>query len=166
MREDFIQFHVRRALQSEGWILLAGQYPNGSDDHLPTLNVVDPAFARDESPEPRRHSLNKLVPDLVAVMRDRLLVIEMKPHYDREDEQKLITLMDDKRGEFDEALAKLLTISGSNLLSNHLNFIPCLAFDVISQYPTNERFCYLLVDESARVSLLSPSRLVQEFNNV
>ena len=35
-----------------GWRLIAGQYPGGSDDELPALNIVDPTVARDNSPIP------------------------------------------------------------------------------------------------------------------
>lgn len=67
--------------------LLLGNSPGGSDDS-PPLNVVDPALARDSRPDLRRHSRNKFVPDLVASNEQTMFVIEMKPSYSANDEQK------------------------------------------------------------------------------
>ena len=76
LREDAIHLTIRKELKKRGWKLIAGEYPNGSDDELHSLKVVDPFFARDESPDHRRHSINKLVPDLVAYKDSSFLIIE------------------------------------------------------------------------------------------
>lgn len=67
--EGHIHIVMRKFLKSNHWLLIAGDYPGGSDHELFPLNVVDPAVARDHSPDPSRHSLGKIVPDLVALIR-------------------------------------------------------------------------------------------------
>src|SRR5687768_6366922 len=107
LREDIIHFYMRRDLRARGWELLGGQYPNGSDDELPAFSVMDPLLARDRSPDHRRHSLNKVVPDLVARNGGLVLVVEAKPTYDREDELKLIALRDLRGYDFWSTVAPL-----------------------------------------------------------
>src|SRR5688572_15311634 len=97
MREDLIHVAVRRVLRNNGWSLVAGQYPNGSDDELPPLNIVDPLVACDDSPDPRRHSLDKLVPDIVAGNGRLLIIAEHKPRYFPDDAIKLSDLIETKR---------------------------------------------------------------------
>src|SRR5260370_4447756 len=109
MREDLIHVAIRRFLAAQKWTLLAGQYPDGSDD-LPALNIVDPTVARDQSPDPRRHSANKLVPDLVAYKGRIMPLIEMKPRYSEEDEAKLIDLLFNRRASLLLALEAFLTV--------------------------------------------------------
>jgi hypothetical protein len=95
--ESTIHRAVRDFLRGHGWLLVAGQFPDGSDDELPTLNVMDPEVARDGSPDPRRHSRGKLVPDLVALKGRLLLIIEIKPRHSRSDREKLLNLLGSRR---------------------------------------------------------------------
>lgn len=156
MREDFIHYYVRRYLLSTGWALLAGQYPNGSDD-LPALNVVDPQVARDRSPDPRRHSKDKLVPDLVSLLDERLLVIEMKPSFDAADAVKLLRMRDDRRADFDRALLQLADRRHVTLPPlPSLRFIPVLAFQAGTPAPRLADFCYLRVDGAGLVAMEGP----------
>lgn len=91
--EGHIHLAMRRVLRDQGWLLVAGEFPGGSDHELYPLNVVDPSVARDRSPDPRRHSLGELIPDLVA-LRDRDLFIgEAKLRYDVGDREKLEMLV-------------------------------------------------------------------------
>jgi hypothetical protein len=162
LREDAIHYHARRGLELLDWRLLAGQYPNGSDDELPCLSVVDSRLARDRSPDPRRHSLNKLVPDLLAVRRNLLMVIEMKPGYNPADELKLIELMTTRRNEFDEAFARLSTQQNWGLDPADLVFLPCLGFSEGTKYPARPDFCYLTIDGSHRMRLIPNGTLEEE----
>jgi hypothetical protein len=98
---------VRTQLRSDGWKLVAGQFPGGSDDELSPLNIVNPAVARDGSPDPRRHSLGKLVPDLVALSDSVLLLIEAKIGYSEEDLQKLLEMLGPRREDLLRALREL-----------------------------------------------------------
>lgn len=147
MREDYVHFFVREFLKAEGWRLLAGQYPNGSDDELPILNIVDPNLARDQSPDPRRHSQNKLVPDLIALKHNKVIVVELKPRFDRGDEVKLLHILHDRRVDFLHAFAALLRRAGVQLPwpLRELLFIPILGFASPKQYPRRHGFAYLLV---------------------
>lgn len=91
--EGHIHVAMRDILQRLGWKLIAGEYPGGSDHHLYPLNVVDPAVACDRSPDPRRHSLGELVPDLVALRSRELIIAEAKVRYDERDRRKLEMLI-------------------------------------------------------------------------
>lgn len=149
MREDYIHFYVRQALKEAGWTLIAGQYPNGSDDELPCLNVIDPVLARDNSPDHRRHSMNKLVPDLVAAKAQNILVVEMKPAYDSGDEDKLMNLLTERRAHFVFCLSTLLQKRGLKLEGDiyAMRIIPCLGFSRPKRYPRKAGFTYFYVND-------------------
>lgn len=151
-REDFIHFQVRNLLKQHSWILLAGQYPNGSDDEVPSLNIMDPELARDKSPDHRRHSKNKLVPDLVAQKGYKILVVEMKPKYSSEDEYKLFEMIHNRRNDFLTSLNALIEtrkVETNSYPLEKLVVVPALGFSSISQYPRNEKICYFLVENSS-----------------
>jgi hypothetical protein len=104
--EGHIHVAMRNILRGAGWTLVAGEFPGGSDHDLYPLNVVDPAVARDRSPDPRRHSLGELVPDLVALKGRKLIVAEAKVRYDEGDRQKLDSLLGVHLDRFWAALEK------------------------------------------------------------
>ena len=94
--EGLIHLCMRDFLNRQGWQLIAGEYPGGSDHELYPLNVVDPALARDESPDPRRHSLGEQIPDLVALRNRDLFIGEAKLQYDDGDRAKLASLVSER----------------------------------------------------------------------
>ena len=95
--EGLIHIFMREFLSQQGWQLIAGEYPSGSDHQLYPLNVVDPVLARDRSPDPRRHSFGELIPDLVALRNRNLLIVEAKLGYDDDDRTKLDSLLSERR---------------------------------------------------------------------
>lgn len=99
-REDYIHLKLRSHLKSIGFRLIAGQYPNGSDDELHILTI------RVAGDVPRSYHLNSFVPDLIAMSeKDMLiLIIEIKPKRSISDEEKLLTLLSDYRNETITAL--------------------------------------------------------------
>lgn len=146
MREDLVHLAVRGALKSAKWTLIAGQFPNGSDDELMTLSVTDPSLARDNSPDHRRHSLNELVPDLLACKSHIILIIEMKPEYSPDDERKLKLLLESRIDDFRRALREFDSrYKKLSLPVDQFIFVPCLGFDSRERYPANENFCYFEV---------------------
>lgn len=155
LREDLIHSAVREYLKRHGWHLIAGQYPDGSDDELPSLNIMDPLLARNHSPDHRRHSKNKLVPDLVAHKNNKVLIIEMKPDYQRGDEAKLLELIDNRREDLLSALRDLVSARNVRLPEpiEELTFIPCLGFSHGSRYKPNSRLCYFLVSDLETISV-------------
>ena len=104
--EGDVHFYMRAWLKRQRWQLVAGEYPGGSDHDLYTLNVVDPTVARDNSPDPRRHSLGELIPDIVALRGRKLLIGEAKPRYDDGDRAKLVYLLGERRSDLLAALRK------------------------------------------------------------
>jgi hypothetical protein len=146
--EGDIHLAVRKFLRETGWRLIAGQFPGGSDDDLPALAIMDPTVARDHSPDPRRHSSNKLVPDLVALKEKTLLVAEMKPKYSAADERKLRTLLTVRRSDLIRALQDLWDRDASlpSIRWGDVNIVPALGFQRGAPFPRREEFQYLLVD--------------------
>jgi hypothetical protein len=125
-----VHIAARTQLRAEGWRLVAGQYPGGSDDELSALNIVDPTVARDQSPDPRRHSLGKLVPDVVAIRHSVLLIVEAKVGYSDEDRLKLRDLVGVRLDDLHRALRGFGRIKGipELLAPELLAIVPCLAF--------------------------------------
>lgn len=156
--EGLIHLAVRTELKKQGWKLIAGQFPGGSDDECCALNIMDPNLARDCSPDPRRHSDNKLVPDLVALLGRNLLIIEMKPTYSAADLQKLRLIQTDRKAD----LLSALTVFASQknyidiLPVETLNVIPGLGFSASSDFPREHDVCYFLVSSLDLVEIILP----------
>lgn len=155
-REDVIHFSVRKYLKNVGWTLIAGEYPNGSDDELHSLRIMDPYFARDESPDHRRHSLNKLVPDLIAYKDNEFLIVEMKPQYSKADEEKLVELLSVREEDLtiylQEFLVRYMGDLSVNVAKSRLT--PALGFGAASPYTSRTGFAYLLVASLDLVELI------------
>ena len=149
MTETFIHIAMRKYLKKEGWTLVAGEYPGGSDDELFVLSIMNPIVAKDNSPDPRRHSEGEIIPDLFAYKNGFMLVIEAKPQYDIGDREKLKDLFLNKRG--------LLQKSLKNFCKNHhllkqinldnLIYIPVLAFgnENYEIFPEETGFAHIYV---------------------
>ena len=136
-REDFIHLAMRTFLRQQGWQLIAGQFPGGSDHELHALQVTDPAVARDRSPDPRRHSSSELIPDLIALRDRNLFIGEAKPRYDHGDLAKLVDLLDERR---DHLLTALDTFAHERqapelLPAGTLELLPVLIFSSDSLAP-------------------------------
>lgn len=146
-REDVIHFVTRKFLTEDGWLLLAGEYPNGSDDELHSLRIMDKLLAKDNSPAHRHHSLNKLVPDLIALKNDELLIIEMKPSYSKQDEIKLLEMLNDRRDEFDFYLKEFCQRYYPNIEKklHKIKLTPVLGFSSESSLKKHSDFKYILV---------------------
>ena len=101
-REDLIHVKLRTHLKELKFRLVAGQFPNGSDDELQILTI------RVSGETPRLHHLNSFVPDLVALSEKNKLIlfIEIKPKRSASDEKKLLTLLSKYKNETLKALAE------------------------------------------------------------
>jgi len=128
--ESFVHVAMREFLKKKGWLLIAGEYPNGSDDELNVLSISDPTVAKDNSPDPRRHSMGEIIPDLIAYKSGVILIIEAKPNYSIEDKRKLINLLSNERNRLISSLIKF-SMGKSNY--SHINYqtahyVPVLAY--------------------------------------
>lgn len=148
---------MRRALKRNDWKLIAGEYPGGSDDELYVLSIMDPEIARDNSPDPRRHSEGEIIPDLFAYKDDVILVIEAKPKYDVGDRDKLKKLFDEKMNLLQESLLSFCTTRGIslNLDPTTLRYVPVLAFENQSLCPVYREsgFAHIYVKDLNEVSM-------------
>ena len=165
LREDVIHYAVRQFLSKSSWELIAGQYPNGSDDELPPLNIMDPELAKDNSPDHRRHSMNKVVPDLVAIKGMQILLIEMKPAYSASDAAKLSELISIRKEDLIASLLELQNIRKASFPYpiRDFTFVPALGFSVLPKRALDEKFCYFLVSSATNVRFIG-NALVNEIS--
>lgn len=129
--ESFVHVAMRNFLKRNGWLLIAGEYPNGSDDELNVLSISDPTVARDNSPDPRRHSAGEIIPDLIAYKNGVIIIIEAKPNYSIEDKYKLINLLTNER---ERLINSLIKFSDGKHDFSHINYltakyVPVLAYE-------------------------------------
>lgn len=146
--EGHIHVAMRHVFKRDGWTLVAGEYPGGSDHELYPLNVVCPDLACDDSPDPSRHSLGELIPDLVAVRGRELVLAEAKVGYSSSDRVKLTELLTERRADLLLALRKFAGDRGAKALLpvETLELLPVLVFAAGgSAPPPAEGFSYLRV---------------------
>jgi hypothetical protein len=146
--EGHVHVAMRRFLTKQGWQLVAGEFPGGSDHELYPLNVVDPAVARDQSPDPRRHSLGELIPDLIALQDTKLFIGEAKVRYDEGDRAKLELLLSERKRDLLTALQTFARERGVPALLpvERLVLHPVLVFTADAAAPTpSGGFSYLRV---------------------
>lgn len=147
------QIHVamRAFLRAQGFQLVAGEYPGGSDHELYPLNITDPIVARDNSPDPRRHSSGELIPDIVALKRRVLLIGEAKIAYSSGDFEKLLELVTTRRPHL---LAALERFAAERQMPDllpvaTLQIIPMLAFSAAQPAPApSAGFIHLRLHEA------------------
>jgi hypothetical protein len=160
MREGAIHYAVRKELRNCRWLLVAGQYPGGTDDELSTLYIVDPDVARDESPDPRRHSFGKLVPDVIAYKDGYLLIIEAKPTFSSSDLTKLNYLLTDRILDLYLALTKFALERGFRdlLPVRDLHFLPAIAYHGPKPEDSiGSKVIHILVESYDAVTFVTPS---------
>ena len=128
--ESFVHVAMREYLKSRGWLLIAGEYPNGSDDELSVLSISDPVVARDNSPDPRRHSSGEIIPDLIAYKNGVIFVIEAKPGYSIVDREKLDNLLNNEKNRLVASLEKFSVGKKqySDIDYNDAIYVPVLAY--------------------------------------
>lgn len=130
MTESYIHVSMRQYLKDNGWKLIAGEFPGGTDDELNVLSISDPEVARDNSPSPRQHSIGEIIPDLIAHKDNVILVVEAKPRYSKSDKEKLADLLTYKK---DRLIAALEKFSVNKFEFSHIDYrnacyVPVLAF--------------------------------------
>ncbi len=144
--EGRVHLAMRKGLRDSDFKLIAGEYPGGSDHELYPLNVTDPRVARDRSPDPRRHSVGELIPDIVA-LKDRWLVLgEAKVDYNDADRAKLAYLTTERVADLRAALHKFARERNCPELEPiaTLEFLPVLIFTTLKVPPLIPRgFSYM-----------------------
>ena len=148
LTEGHIHIAVRRFLKRNGWQLIAGEYPGGSDDELYALCIVDPEVACDSSPDPRRHSKGEIIPDIIAYKDGVLLIVEAKPKYNIYDKEKLLSLLTIRYHDLIIAIAKFAIEKNMPYLLpvSNLHFTLALAFSYNSNAPIPDiGFVYIRV---------------------
>ncbi|MDZ4655051.1 MAG: hypothetical protein U1F44_04160 [Coriobacteriia bacterium] len=88
MTESEVYLRSKKLLRRLGWTLVGGQPPSGCD-HLPVIEIKDPARTT-------KGSRGAYKPDLVAVLGSRLLLVECKPEHDDGDVTKLRAVIEDQ----------------------------------------------------------------------
>lgn len=84
--ETGIFISVKSHLLEQGWYVLGGQPPSGTD-LLPVIEIRDPTHTG-------KGSKGSYKPDLVAWHDSKLFVIELKPQFDQPDRDKVNSVLD------------------------------------------------------------------------
>lgn len=158
MTEDYIHVAMRQYLKNEGWQLIAGEFPGGTDDELNVLSISDPVVARDNSPTPRQHSTGEIIPDLFAYKDGIILVVEAKPKYSAADREKLIDLFNAKR---ERMIAALIKFSANKPEFSHIDYknaryVPTLAFNhsVSTEKKADPGFAHIYVESLDKAAMI------------
>ena len=151
MKESYVHVAMRQFLKRQGWVLVAGEYPGGSDDELYVLSIMDPNLAKDNSPDPRRHSEGEIIPDLFAYKDGIMLVIEAKPKYSISDKEKLQYLFNTKMDLMINSLNKFCKEHGilRGVDCSRIQYVPTLAFgnETYANYDEEEGFAHIYVKD-------------------
>ncbi|MGI8493986.1 MAG: hypothetical protein ACR2L1_01570 [Pyrinomonadaceae bacterium] len=83
--EDEVYIGTKTLLQNQGWLILAGQPPSGSD-HIPVIEIKDYFMTE-------KGSRKSYKPDLVAYKENKTLLVECKPEHSDEDAIKLTKIL-------------------------------------------------------------------------
>lgn len=151
MREDLLHVYIRKYLRGDGWKLLAGQFPNGTDDELQILTIRNPT-----SSAPRKHHVDAYVPDLVAFRNGQVLIIEIKPKYSQSDKKKLVSLVGEDLELLSSALQGHPPIRKLSERDSILNskILPALCFAVPKkEVRVIEGFVHFEISESGVVAV-------------
>jgi len=158
MTEDYIHVAMRQYLKDNGWLLIAGEFPGGTDDELNVLSISDPEVARDNSPTPRQHSTGEIIPDLLTYKDGVILIVEAKPKYSQADKEKLEDLLTTK---MDRLIAALEKFSVNKAEFAHIDYrraryVPVLAFhhSVSSIKKIDLGFAHIYVESLNRAYML------------
>jgi len=87
MREDQVYFYTKEWFQKNGFKIIAGQPPKGSDN-IPVLEIKDVNYLD-------KGSKGSFKPDLVTINSKNIIIIECKPKYDNNDKDKLLSVLFD-----------------------------------------------------------------------
>lgn len=81
LNETQIFILVREYLLGNNWQVIGGQPPSGTD-HLPVIEIKDPMYKGNGSK-------GSYKPDLIAWHDSMLFIIELKPHFNKRDREKV-----------------------------------------------------------------------------
>lgn len=82
--EEIVYLETKKYLKAKNYTILGGQPPKGCD-HLPVIEVKDPAYLK-------KGSKGSFKPDLVVYKNKTVLLIECKPKYNHSDYIKLLQI--------------------------------------------------------------------------
>lgn len=148
--EGRVHLAMRKGLRNVGFTLVAGEYPGGSDHELYPLNITNPIVARDNSPDPRRHSAGELIPDIVALKGRFLVIGEAKVHYNLPDREKLSYLLGARLEDLVLALTKFAEDRRRPdlLPTSSLTLLPTLIFTNQRAGPTPaDGFSHMIIQQ-------------------
>jgi len=81
LNETQVFILVRKYLVENNWQVIGGQPPSGTD-HLPVIEIRDPTYKGNGSK-------GSYKPDLIAWYESKLVIIELKPSFNKPDRDKV-----------------------------------------------------------------------------
>ena len=89
MNEDQIYLSTKSWFRKNGYLVLAGQPPSGSDS-IPVVEIKDFSNLY-------KGSKGSYKPDLIAKKNDSIVIIECKPKFDLGDKNKLLNIINEDK---------------------------------------------------------------------
>jgi len=112
MQEDEVYLKLKGFLTSNGWTIVGGQPPRGTD-HFPVIEIKSESSLQ-------RGSDGSFKPDLIATQKDLILICECKAAFDPSDVAKLRSIMS-THSRIGALLAELnqrsIVIGGTNVIA-------------------------------------------------
>ena len=153
MNEDQIYISSKIWFKNNNFIILAGQPPNGSD-HIPVIEIK-------ESSNIDKGSRGSYKPDLVVQKNNSIIVVECKPRFDKNDQEKLSNIIysEDRKKELFKELVQRKLINKDKEQLNYNNFISNLRYCMSFSGENNklDKICYLKIfDDNGNAELIQP----------
>ncbi len=154
MNEDQIYISSKIWFKKNNFIILAGQPPNGSD-HIPVIEIK-------ESSNIDKGSRGSYKPDLVVQKNNSIIVVECKPRFDKNDQEKLSNIIysEDRKKELFKELVQRKLINKDKEQLNYNNFISNLRYCMSFSGENNklDKISYLKIfDDNGNAELIQPN---------
>ena len=157
MNEDQIYLSTKSWFRKNGYLVLAGQPPSGSDS-IPVVEIKDFSNLY-------KGSKGSYKPDLIVKKNDSIVIIECKPKFDLGDKKKLLNIInEDKRKE------KLyVELNQRKLINKNLQELNYNNFLINIRYCMSFSGNYELLDKISILNILDEndnSKLIQSKNHM
>ena len=157
MNEDQIYLSTKSWFRKNGYLVLAGQPPSGSDS-IPVVEIKDFSNLY-------KGSKGSYKPDLIAKKNDSIVIIECKPKFDLGDKNKLLNIInEDKRKE------KLyMELNQRKLINKNLQELNYNNFLINIRYCMSFSGNYELLDKISILNILDENdncKLIQSNNHM
>lgn len=137
-------------LKENDWTIIGGEPPDGTSDLMPRIAI------RDNSVSGRSHSKNTQKVDIMAFKNNTLLLVELKPSFDKSDKRKLDLLTTKRRNDLLDAIEERTSIKRHNISQIYKG----LGFSVGSKFVQPEDYVIFLVSKEEKVKVSKAKNII------